>query len=141
MDISKLLRRVRAHDIALKSSFLCSKNRRTLIKHTKRCVIGGPDEEEKKSISHKLGGFEHGLWQENESLITQNLTQRVLDLKPGCMCHVINIYDNQYLGMDRLADKMSNRVLKNVFKMLKSYRSSKRQNQSATTVVGTNAKF
>jgi hypothetical protein len=43
MDILKLLRRVRSHDIVLKSSILCSKGRRNLLKHTSRCIVDGPE--------------------------------------------------------------------------------------------------
>ena len=39
VDVVKMIKRIRMHNLAMKSSVLCSKDRRNMIKNTNACVL------------------------------------------------------------------------------------------------------
>lgn len=98
IDIIKVIRRLRSHNEALKSSVMCDKKRRTILKHTKQCVVDINTDSDPAEFSryHALYGSEnncnekHGFCLKEDTLVTENIFQRVLKHGPSCQCHVVS---------------------------------------------------
>lgn len=93
LDVVKVIKRLRQHNEALKSSILCDKRRRRLIKHTKACIVdietdSEPAELSEAELKDSLE-VKHGYCRSNEQLISENIFRRILEHHPGCMCHAI----------------------------------------------------
>lgn len=101
MDLTKLIYRVRRHEIVLQASSLCSKERNRMIDHTKECIVDVDTSEsdgtrkavkrrsekyQVKDSSLDISDVEHGACRENEDLITVNIQQRIIEDSATCMC-------------------------------------------------------
>jgi hypothetical protein len=92
MDIVKMIRRIRMHNETLKSSLLCDKKRRRLLKHTKAYTVDLNTDSDNHQIYEKpkVAELGHGFCLKNEQLISENIFKRIMEKHPDCMCHVIN---------------------------------------------------
>lgn len=66
------------HNEALKSSLLCGKKRRVLLRHTNACVVEVGTDESEEEKPEDVGAQRHGVCTKNEMLIDENLYRRVL---------------------------------------------------------------
>ena len=96
LDILKLLKRVRQHHQSLKSSVLCNKERRTLLKHARKNLINF-DTDSDPEISHHSDENNHevlhGACRNNEDLITENIKHTIvqpLQTQKHCICQQVN---------------------------------------------------
>lgn len=90
LDVVKVINRIRQHNEALKSSILCDKRRRDLIKHSKACTVDvNTDSDQGDKLESQVTrdsriDAKHGYCRSNELLITENIFRRVLEQHPGC---------------------------------------------------------
>ena len=145
IDFVKMIKKVRMHSLALKSSILCNKDRRNMIKNTQACILNmDTDSENDVKMNHVLSSnsmtsqknVQHGFCVDNEDLITKNIEQRILKHKPNCSCEAFWKYktdekiDNTFVGNKVLAVHNSNFKTKSaVFQFLKEYRHFKKSAQ------------
>jgi hypothetical protein len=88
-DMHKLAKKVKMHNMALKTSILCGKERRQLIKRTPPYVLDIEAEEkvnEKQDYVLGFSNLKHGVCHDNERLIDTNIESRIVTGQKYCVC-------------------------------------------------------